>query len=68
MFSPRQKRDIADVIQLILKGTNHSELPKGIISFNLHVKGAESWSWADIKNNEAVVNPGVNSWNEEQDK
>jgi len=34
----------------------------------LHVDGAESWSWADIKNNGAISNPSVNPWNEAQDK
>jgi hypothetical protein len=68
MFSVRQKREIADAVQKILRATNHPELPKGEIQFNLHVEGAESWSWADIKNNGTVHNPEVNSWNEMQDK
>lgn len=72
MFSIRQKREIADAVQKILRATNHPELP-GVdkeIQFTLHVKGAESWSWADIKNNGSVVNPEVsaNPWNERQDK
>ena len=68
MFSRRQKREISDKIQAILRETNHPELPKtGEIEFNLHVEGAESWSWADIGNNNTVPNPGVNSWNEKQD-
>ena len=64
MFSVQQKRDIADAVQKILRETNHPELPDGEISFWLHVDGAESWSWADIQNNGAVKNPGVNPWNE----
>ena len=68
MFSVREKRKIADEIQKILRATNHPELPEGEIEFSLHVKGAESWSWADIKNNGAVTAPGVNPWNEMQDK
>lgn len=67
MFSVRQKRDIATRVQALLRATNHPELPAGEISFHLHVDGAASWSWADIKNNGAVSNPGVNPWNEEQD-
>jgi hypothetical protein len=67
MFSLEQKRDIADKVQKILRDTAHSELPEGEISFQLHVDGAEPWSWADIKNNGAVPNPGVNPWNEKQD-
>ena len=67
MFSVRQKREISEKVQKILKETNHPELPNGEISFNLHVKGAESWSWADIRNNKSVPTPGINPWNEEQD-
>ena len=36
--------------------------------FALHVDGAESWSWADIRNNGGVTQPGVNPWNEAQDR
>lgn len=66
MFSVQQKRDIADAVQKVLRATNHPELPAGEISFHLHVDGAESRSWADIRNNAAVTNPGVNPWNEMQ--
>jgi len=66
MFSIEQKRQIADAVQKILRETNHPELPTGEIEFHLHVAGAESWSWADIKNNGSVVNPDVNLWNERQ--
>jgi hypothetical protein len=67
MFSVQQKRLIADQVQRILRETNHPELPAGEIQFNLHIDGAESWSWADIRNNGAVASPEVNSWNELQD-
>ena len=67
MFSMRQKREIADAVQGILRATNHPELPAGEIAFHLHVDGDKGWSWADIKNNGAVSNPGVNIWNELQD-
>lgn len=66
MFSISQKRQIADAVQSILRATNHPELPKDEIQFHLHVDGAESWSWADIKNNGAVAKPNVNVWNETQ--
>jgi len=66
MFSVQQKREIADAVQQILRATNHPELPQGEISFHLHVDGAEAWSWADIRNNGAVVTPDVNPWNEAQ--
>lgn len=67
MFSIRQKREISEAVQQILAETKHPELPKGEISFQLHVAGAESWSWADIKNNGEVDKPNVNPWNESQD-
>ena len=67
MFSVRQKREISESVQQILRATRHPELPAGEISFSLHVDGAEDWSWADIKNNGAVQTPQVNSWNERQD-
>lgn len=64
MFSIEQKRNISDAVQKVLKATNHPELSDGEINFHLHVDGAESWSWADIKNNGSVGNPGVNPHNE----
>ena len=67
MFSIRQKREISDAIQKILRDTDHPELPKGEIQFQIHVAGAESWSWADIQNNGAVGEPDVNPHNESQD-
>jgi hypothetical protein len=68
MFSVKQKREISEAVQKILRETEHPELPEGEIQFHLHVAGAESWSWADIKNNGVVKNPDVNPWNEAQDK
>lgn len=68
MFSVRQKREISDAVQKILRATGHPELPDGEIRFLLHVDGAASWSWANIRNNGAVTNPGVNPHNEWQDK
>lgn len=69
MFSVKQKQEIAEKVQNILRETGHPELPESEISFQLHVDGAESWSWADIKNNGAYkdVAPSVNPWNESQD-
>jgi len=67
MFSVQQKRKIADAVQRILRDTNHPELPEGEIQFHLHVYGAESWSWADIRNNGTVPDPNINPWNERQD-
>ena len=68
MFSVQQKRDISEAVQEIIQNTNHPELPDGEVSFLLHIDGAESWSWADIKNNDAVTNPSVNPHNEAQDQ
>ena len=67
MFSIQQKRDIANRIQNILRCTQHPELPEGEIQFLIHIDGAESWSWADIRNNGAVLNAGFNIHNEMQD-
>ncbi len=67
MFSVRQKREIAEAVQKLLRATNHRELPDGEIQFSLHVDGAKSWSWADIRNNGAVTTPSVNPHNEAQD-
>ena len=70
MFSLEQKQEIAAKIQKILRDTNHPELPKGEIQFNIHIEGDESWSWADIRNNgfyNGKTIP-VNQWNESQDK
>jgi len=67
MFSVRQKREISEAVQKVLRETKHPELPETEIKFHLHVDGAESWSWADIKNNGAVTEPSVNPHNERQD-
>jgi hypothetical protein len=67
MFSIRQKRAISDAVQKILRETDHPELPEGEIKFRLRVEGAEDWSWADIRNNGAVIMPGVNIHNEVSD-
>ena len=66
MFSVEQKRKISNTVQDILRKTNHPELPETEIQFALHVDGAELWSWADIRNNNAVSNPSVNPHNEAQ--
>jgi hypothetical protein len=68
MFSVRQKREISEKVQQILRDTKHPELPKGEIEFVLTVVGADVWSWAQIRNNGAVEKPDVNPWNEAQDR
>jgi hypothetical protein len=67
MFSVRQKREISDAVQKILRDTAHPELPEGEIHFNLFVSGASRMSWANIENNGAVETPGINPHNEAQD-
>ena len=68
MFSVRQKREISEAVQKILRDTNHPELPKeGEIEFFLRVNGTADWSWADIRNNGAVPKPNINPHNEMQD-
>jgi hypothetical protein len=50
MFSSETKKEISDFIQELLQETKDKELPKGEISFILHVDGAKGWSWANIRN------------------
>jgi len=50
MFSPEVKKEISDFIQILLQEIDDPELPKGEISFLLHVDGAEGDSWANIRN------------------
>ena len=68
MFSIRQKREIAEKVQEILRETNHPELPETEIDFDLYVHGIDSWMFANIKNNGRCLNPIANPWNEKQDK
>jgi hypothetical protein len=67
MFSVRQKRDIADQVEALLRATGHPELPADTIPFRLQVWGKQGWSFAVIENNGAVPEPTVNPWNEAQD-
>lgn len=74
MFSVRQKREIAEAVQTVLRATGHPELPEHEIEFSLSVKGLDPWSWAEIRNNGAITEPDVNprnewnEWNELQDR
>jgi hypothetical protein len=67
MFSVRQKREIADAVQKLLRATNHPELPEGEIMFILAIGGKDPWCYARIENNGAVPYPDVNPRNEKQD-
>lgn len=51
MFSTEVKHKIARKVQEILRETRDPELGSEKINFLLHVDGAESWSWANIRNN-----------------
>jgi len=64
MFSMREKREISERVQEILRQTGHPELPGTEIQFHLHVNGAQEFSCADIKNNGSAEFPGRNEWNE----
>lgn len=67
MFSVAQKRHIAEVLEKTLLELQHPEMPTSKPSFSLHVDGAESWSFADIRPNwefDDNNKPGVNPWNE----
>ena len=66
MFSVSEKKLIAAKIEEILLSLNHPEMPKTKPKFLLHVEGAESWSWADIKPNWTfgLRQPDINPWNE----
>lgn len=66
MFSQTEKQKIATEIERLLLSLNHPEMPKERPNFHLHVDGAESWSWADIKPNWTFggTPPTVNPWNE----
>ena len=66
--SATQSQATQDRAQLpYLRNTNHPELPEGEIQFRLIVSGAGEWSWADIRNNGAVVEPESNPHNERTD-
>jgi hypothetical protein len=53
MFSPQQKKDIAEKVQHAIQQTLNDELPEGEVNFILHVDGAEDLSWANIRNSSA---------------
>lgn len=67
MFSVKEKQYLASVIEKALLELDHPEMPKVNPDFSLHVKGKETWSWADIHPNwKFGVNspPKVNPFNE----
>ena len=66
MFSKQEKIVISQEVERILLALNHPEMPKEKPIFHLHVKGKESWSWADIEPNWTFETrePSVNPWNE----
>jgi len=70
MFSVRQKKEISEAVQKILRDTNHPELPETEIQFQLRVDGANWLSWGVIQNNGYYTKddpPSINPHNEAQD-
>lgn len=68
MFSVRQKREIAEAVQLILRSTKDPELSAfGEVKFCLHVFGANEEMIAKIQHNDSVPVPDVNPHNERSD-
>lgn len=57
MFTPKVKKEISDFIQDLLQEIDDSELPKGEISFLLHVDGETGESWANIRNESEKNDP-----------
>jgi hypothetical protein len=53
VFTLKTKQAIANAVQEILRQVKDDELPTGEVQFLLHVDGAEDWSWANIRNNNA---------------
>lgn len=71
MFSMEEKKLIAQKVEEILLSLNHPEMPTEKPKFTLNVKGAESWSWAEIEPNwvfEDGKKMGHNPWNEDARK
>lgn len=67
MFSLKEKQHIASEVEKLLLSLNHPEMPKEKVNFQLRVKGAEVWSWADIDPNWTFSKenpPGINPFNE----
>lgn len=67
MFSMAEKKQISEEVERVLLSFNHPEMPKEMPVFQLHVKGKEDWSYADIEPNWKFKDksPGINLWNEE---
>lgn len=51
MFSKDEKIKVAAEVEKLLLNLNHPEMPNERPSFQLHVEGKESWSWAVIDPN-----------------
>lgn len=66
LFSRAEKQRISQAVEDVLREINHPEMDVANIRFNLHVFGAEEWSYADIHQNTPETRTGVdpNPWNE----
>ena len=60
---------VADNIDILAEHiVGYLQLEEDKIIKEAHIAGAESWSWADIQNNGAVLNASLNPHNEMMDK
>lgn len=65
MFSVKEKRHIADVLEKLLLTLNHPEMPNVKPYFVLKVLGKEDWSYAEIRPNWVVTDTSnANPFNE----
>lgn len=70
MFSMNQKKTISEAVEKVILSFKHPEMPTEKPEFHLHIKGKESWSWADIEPNWHFEDkePGINEFNERVEK
>ena len=69
MFSLAQKQKIAHEVEQSIMNIGHPEMPTERPDFTVHIKGKESWSWAEIRPNwtfDERNRPSVNPHNEAQ--
>lgn len=66
MFSRQEKQMISRVIEDLLLGLNHPEMPDKRPDFQLQVNGEHHWSWAEIDPNWKYEDeePITSEWNE----
>ena len=69
MFSAKKKKHLANCIESLIIAMDHPEMDNNNVRFKIHIDGKESWSFADITDNNTAAERGigVNPWNESQD-